>query len=84
MANADHISDAVESVSLHLQAIRLLSDTLSGVIEDAGSRRHQYAFCLAFELLSDAAQSKLDVVHAGVAEMLPLKRDMDRLARVAG
>lgn len=63
MAKADHISDAVESVSLHLEAIGLIADTLSGVIEDAGSKRHQYEFCLAFRLLAEAAQSKLETVH---------------------
>jgi hypothetical protein len=81
MANANHIAGAVESVSLHLESVRLLAETLSGVIEDGGSRSHQYAFCLAFELLAEAAQRHLETVHGGVQQLLPLKRDMDALSR---
>jgi hypothetical protein len=81
MANADHIVDSVESVSLHLSAIADLADTLTSCVDQGGTRVYQYEVCLAFRLLAEAAQSKLDAVHSGVTPLLPLKRDMDALAR---
>lgn len=73
MAGVDHIADAVGSISLHLEAIRLLSDTLQGVIEDGGTKKHQYEFCLAFVLLAEAAQSKLETVHDSIHRLVPVK-----------
>jgi len=83
MANVDNTSVAAESLSLHLTAIAELADTLTSCIDNGGSRKYQFECCLAFRLLAEAAQSKLDVVHDSLNALLPLKRDMDALARVA-
>jgi hypothetical protein len=77
MANANHILDAVRSVSMHLEAISLLGGVLSGVIEDAGSKSHQYDFCVVFELLAQAAQEK-----CGAVEEFLSGSGVDRLASV--
>lgn len=73
MANANHILDAVQSVSLHLEAINLLGGVLAGVQDDAGTRKHQYDFCLAFRLLAESAQEKCNAAEEGVHSLLSLR-----------
>lgn len=84
MADANLIAGSCESVSLHLLAIQRLGEVLTGVTDSGGTRAFPYDLCLAFSLLAESAQSKLDVVDRGITEMISLKRDMDRLAREAG
>lgn len=84
MANADHIVDAVRSVSLHLEAINLLGDLLAGVQDHGGTKVYQYDFCLAFKLLAEAAQEKLGPVEEDVVSLAGFRADMNSLARAAG
>jgi hypothetical protein len=84
MANANHIADAVRSVSLHLEAINLLGDVLAGVRDESGTKVYQYDFCLAFKLLAEAAQEKLGPVEEGVVSLAAFKADMNILSRAAG
>lgn len=82
MANADHISDASEQVSIILTAISDLADVLIDVPPTGLSR--PYSACLAFKLLSGLAADRLAVVeHALNRELLPMKRDMERVAKAA-
>ncbi|KVC54844.1 hypothetical protein WI72_17075 [Burkholderia ubonensis] len=83
MADANLIAGSIESVSLHLEAVRRLGNVLAGVTDPGGQKPFPYDLCLAFELLAEGAQKKLDLVDSAVLDLLALKRDMDRLAKAA-